>query len=78
MLDDLSSFDKVTSPSHFGKDNSEMRYLYCISLEESSLEMSVEKMVDIYLTETPDKLQNAEELQNHYQIDSSVIRFSNF
>ena len=51
-----------------------MRYLYFISQEESLLEMSVEKMVDIYLTETPDKLQNAEELQNHYQIDSSVIR----
>ena len=46
-----------------------MRYLYFISQEESLLEMSVEKMVDIYLTETPDKLQNAKELQNHYQID---------
>ena len=53
-----------------------MRYLYFISQEESLLEMSVEKMVDIYLTETPDKLRNAEELQNHYQIGSSVIRFS--
>ena len=44
--------------------------------DESLLEMSVEKMVDVYLDENQKRQTRDEELQHHYQIGRSIIRVS--